>query len=72
MLSIFYPNDHACELTLKIVDLKNTARCYGAKDEETLQKIDDIICCRELSEDKETVEYFVKLKESIINDSEIA
>lgn len=54
-----------------MVELKNTARCFGAKSEETLSRIDNILASKELWNDSEIVEYFRKLKDSIVNDKEI-
>ena len=39
-MTTFYPSEKSPLLSLKIVELKNTARNYGPKSEETLRKVE--------------------------------
>ena len=58
MLAIFYPSLNSSQLTLKIIELKNIARNYGPKSEETLEKIDEIINMGDCVSCEEVYTYF--------------
>lgn len=50
------------------MELKNTARNYGPKSEETLRKVEELIEDKEVKEDSEVCAYFTALRREIIED----
>ena len=65
-MAAFYPSDNSSQLALNIVELKNTARNYGPKSEETLRKLEELIEEKEVREDGEVCGYFTALRQQII------
>lgn len=67
ILAIFHPSVSSSQLTLKIIELKNIARNYGPKSEETLEKIDEIINMGDCESSDEVYSYFSELRKIILN-----
>ncbi len=66
-MAIFNPSVTSSQLTLKIIELKNTARNYGPKSEKTLEKIDQIINMGDCESTEEVYNYFSQLRKIILN-----
>lgn len=67
VLAIFYPSINSSQLTLKIIELKNIARNYGPKSQETLEKIDEIINMGDCVSCEEIYKYFSQLRKIILS-----